>query len=59
MDAVISETILPPINARSAISVKARLRVGANTPNVANATPMAPKLAKPKSNELQLRTIRH
>ena len=54
IDAVINDTMLPPIKARGAILVNARLRVGANTPNVANATPMEPKLAKPKSNERHL-----
>ncbi len=50
IDAVINETILAPINARGAIDIKVRLRVGANTPSVANAIPSDPKLANPINN---------
>lgn len=50
IDAVINDTILPPINARGAILIKARFRVGANTPSVANAIPIEPKLANPINN---------
>lgn len=41
------ETILPAINARGAILIKARFLVGANTLSVAKAIPIEPKLANP------------
>ncbi len=44
------ETILPPINARGAISTNVRFRVGANTPSVAKEIPIEPKLANPINN---------
>jgi len=50
IDAVINETILAAIKARSAIFVKVRFRVGAKTPSVANEIPIEPKLANPVNN---------